>query len=218
MPCISSGSSRRRGYGRDPLARSFHSPNNGRMTGTLRAWLLFQLAKLHTFIGLRDRAVRSLRFALAEQPGLAAAWRHLAFLLAASGPRDAEDAFLKAIRLDPSHAATRFNYGFMLHEENRLEDAEAQFLEAIRLSPTLDRAWYGLGLINIKRNEFLLATERLTQAAKLQYHNPYAGYYLAFAYHKLGEHEKANREYRRVRNFDPRMATQMERDFGVTDG
>ena len=188
------------------------------MRGTLRAWLLFQLAKLHTFIGMRDMAVRSLRLALADDASLAPAWRHLAFLLSASRAPGSDDAFRRAVQLDPAHAPTRFNYGFLLHESGRLAEAEEQFLEAIRLSPSLDRAWYGLGLINVKRGEFALAAQRLTEAAKLQYHNPYAAYYLTFAYHKLGEHEKAAREYRRVKAFDPRMAEQIERDFGVMDG
>lgn len=186
------------------------------MNSTLRPWLRFRLAQLLTFFGGNRRAIAQLRLGLAEDPRQQKMWRYLAFVLCTQKENDAAlEAFAHALRLDPADAATRFNLGFLLHQLGRLDEAAAHFDEVTRRAPTIDRAWYGLGLILLKQNDFRRAAEKLQEAARLQYFNPHAGYHLAFAWHKLGEHDKARAEYERVKSFDPKAAEQMKRDFGV---
>lgn len=186
------------------------------MVFELRPWLLFQASRALATLRQIDEAIRLLQRVAAESPSYLPAWRSLGFLLAQSERHpEALAALQRAVALDPSDANTRFNLGFLLDKGGEPERARAEFEETVRLLPSHDRAWYGLGLIQIKDNQFAEAARALGRAAALQYFNPYAGYYLAFAWFKLGEHDKASAEYQRVKSFDPKMAEQMQRDFGV---
>jgi len=183
---------------------------------TLRPLLRLKLAQLLVFLGQERRAVATLRFALAEYPGLQQGWRYLAFLLSMAKENDAAiEAFRTAIGLDPADAETRFNLGFLLQQLGRLAEAAVELEEVTRLAPKLDRAWYGLGLILLEQNQFQQAADNLREAVRLQYFNPNAGYYLSFAYHKLGEHGKALAECERVNSYDPKVGARMRRDFGL---
>ena len=79
----------------------------------------------------------------------------------------------------------------------------------------LDRAWYGLGVIYLRRGELRAAIEHLQEAAKQQYFNPHAGHELAVAYHRAGEQDKAVAEQKRVDGFDPKMGAQIAHDIGL---
>ncbi len=95
--------------------------------------------------------------------------------------------------------------------------AIARFDETLRLKPSEDRALYGRGLIYLNRRDFEKAILDLKEAARLQYFNPYAGYYLAIAYQLSGQFEKAVKEYQRIKSFDPNIAAQTAREIGYVD-
>lgn len=192
-----------------------HFANNGDMSILLRPWLRYQYAQVLHVFKMQDAAIRQLRLVLEDQPGMQKAWRYLGFVLAEQ-KQDAAAirAMEQAISIDPDDAVSRFNLGFALQQAKRLDEAAAQFDHAVRLLPTLDRAWYGWGLVLLELRQHEAAAEKLKEAARLQYFNAYASYYLALAYHKLGDAQNAAAEYQRVKSFDPKMASQMERDFG----
>ena len=59
------------------------------------------------------------------------------------------------------------------------------------------------------------AAAKFAEAGRLQPMNPYAAYHRAAMCFKLGRKDEVNAEYERVKGFDPKMALQMERDFGA---
>lgn len=57
----------------------------------------------------------------------------------------------------------------------------------------------------------------LEETVKIQYFNPHAGYHLALAWFKLGERDKCQAEFERVKSFDPKMAAQMAQEFSARE-
>jgi tetratricopeptide (TPR) repeat protein len=179
-------------------------------------WLRFKQVQALMFLGLTARAISTLAALLRGSPRYAPGWRYLAFLYAQSGADDrAFDAFRRALDLDASDDATRFNLGFLLHRHRRFEEAIVEFERLLQTSPGNDRAWYGLGLCRYERGEFEPSVTALREAARLQYFNPHAGRHLALALHKLGRHEEVATEYERIRSFDPKAAEVIRRETGV---
>jgi tetratricopeptide (TPR) repeat protein len=185
------------------------------MSNRTRALLHYHLSQWLSRFNMDGKAVEQLRLAVAADPECARAWRSLGFLLASRGEQAAGIvALLRALQLNPGDAVTRFNLGFILHSQMRLPEAIEQFEQVVAAAPKNDRAWYGLGLCLQESGDFAKSVVPLEHAARLQYFNPHAGYHLALAWHKLGERKKVDAEYLRVKSFDPKMAAQMNRDFG----
>lgn len=184
------------------------------MNNATRALLRYYYSQVLTRVHLDDLAIEQLRIAVSEDRSCARAWRSLGFMLATRGkPGEAIDALLRALEFEGNDSVTRFNLGFIYHEQKRIPDAIAQFEQAVALSPKNDRAWYGLGICHQDRGEFDKSVAPLQEAARLQYFNPHAGYHLALAWHRLGERAKCEAEFERVRSFDPKMAEKMQQDF-----
>lgn len=181
-----------------------------------RPTLLFLRAQAHLFLKRHRRALECLEALLREEPGHSRAWSISGFLYAEKGRfQDAVAAFERAVALNGRDAGTLFNLGFALQRVDRHEEAIERFRQALELDPTIDRAWYGIGLSLIQRGRYREAIEPLNQAARLQPLSPFARYQLAAAWFKLGEHEKVQAEYRRVKGYDPTVAEHIRVDFGV---
>ena len=182
----------------------------------LRSWMLFSVAQLFTFFKRNTRALQAFEAVLKVDPRHQRAWSCAAFLHAEKGRYDqAIPAFEQALALKPGDAPAHFNLGFVLQRAGRHDEALGHFQRAIDLDPALDRAWYGMGLSLSQQDRYQEAIARLKEAARLQPFNPYARYYLAAAWFKLGEPENVQKEYRRVKKFDPRIAERLRVDFGV---
>lgn len=187
------------------------------MDNRTRASLHYFLSQWLVRLNFDGKAVEQLRLAVAADPACSRAWRSLGFLLANRGEQAVGiSALQRALELDAGDAVTRFNLGFILHSQQRLPEAIDQFEKVVAAAPKNDRAWYGLGLCLQESGDFAKSVEPLRHATRLQHFNPHAGYHLALALHKLGEHKHAEAEFQRVRSFDPKMAAQMQRDFGLT--
>jgi tetratricopeptide (TPR) repeat protein len=186
------------------------------MNASLRSLLLFRYAQFLTIFGLRARAHEFIALALQQNPRHQRAWTVSGFMNAEQGRPDAAIRdFEQAIALKPDDADTIFNLGFILQGQGRHGEALERFQRAVELSPYLDRAWYGMGLSLSKLGRYQEAAAKFGEAARLQPMNPYAAYHLAGAWFQLGERRKLEDEYQRVRGFDPKMAAQMQRDFGA---
>lgn len=184
------------------------------MNDSFRASLLYYYSQLLIRIHLDATAIAQLRLAVEADPRYARAWRSLGFMLAAKGgAEEAINALQNALQLEDD-AVTRFNLGFIYHGQKRLTEAIAEFERAVAMSPKNDRAWYGLGVCLQDCGDYEKSVAPLQQATRLQYFNPHAGYHLALAWHKLGEHEKCRMEFERVQSFDPKMAARMQQDLG----
>ena len=95
-----------------------------------------------------------------------------------------------------------------------LDGAEAAFRRAIEMDPRLDRAWYGLGLVLIRQRRFDEAAQALERNTKLQPMSPYGWYQLARVNMDRHRPEEARRIVRHLKNFEPKVAAQLEREIG----
>jgi tetratricopeptide (TPR) repeat protein len=186
------------------------------MPGTLRSFLLFRYAQFLAVFGLRARALEFLELLLQGEPDHHRALTVSAFLHAQYGRYEAAiRKFGRAVELKPGDADSLFNLGFSLQQVGRHEEAISQFEHATKANPNLDRAWYGMGISLDKLGRYEEAAEKFKEAARIQPFNPYAGYHLASAWFKLGRRDMVEAEYQRIKGFDPKVAAQMERDFGA---
>lgn len=186
------------------------------MASPLRASLLFRYAQFLTICGLKARALEFIELTLSVDASHQRAWTYAGFLHADKGRFPAAiEAFERAVALKPQDADSLFNLGFALQRVGRHEDALRRFEHAIALNRFLDRAWYGAGISLDKLGRVEEAAERFAEAGRIQPMNPYAAYHRAAMCFKLGRKDVVNAEYERVKGFDPKVAAQMERDFGA---
>ena len=135
---------------------------------------------------------------------------------------DTDAAIEDAQRLVAAHpsrsAADWFNLGFMLEARGDLDAAEPAFRRAVELDPKLDRAWYGLGLALIRQRRFDEAIPALKRNTQLQPMSPYGWYQLARVHMDRAEPEETRKIIRHLKEFEPKVAAQLERETGLTAG
>lgn len=186
------------------------------MSHSLRPSLMFWYGQLLTMFKRHSRALAVFRAVTREEPRHQQAWSCIGFLLAEREELDAAvEAFERAVALNPDDAPSHFNIGFILQRLGRHEAAVARFQRAVEINANTDRAWYGLGLSLTELGRLEEAAERFAEAARLQPFNPYAGYQLAGIWHRLGDRDKLQAEYKRVKGFDPKVAERIRIEFGV---
>lgn len=184
----------------------------------MRGRLLYTWAQTLLFFGRNEAALRAFEQLVSDDPTRDEAWSVIGFLRVERGAiGEAIPAFEKALALRPHDAALCFNAAFALQKAGEHERAMPLLRHAVELDPKLDRAWYGLGLslAHVGRLEEAIAPFR--EAAQLQPFNPYAGYQLGAVFFKLGRREELEREYLRIKQFDPKVTAIMRRDFGIHD-
>lgn len=150
------------------------------------------------------------RYALASQAHVQVQLHHL----------DAAVASLQQLtRISGSgsqEAAALFNLGYVLQQAARHDEAGLAFRSALTLDPALDRAWYGLALVLIHQRQFPEAVEALKKNTALQPMSPYGWYRLVQVRMALGQPEKARKIIAHLRQFEPRVAAQLERENALT--
>jgi len=112
-------------------------------------------------------------------------------------------------------AAAWFNLGYVLQQAGRHEEARPAFEKATEYDPGMDRAWYGLALVLIHQQQFHEAKRALKKNTELQPMSPYGWYRLAEVNLALGEPEKLRQVIEHLRQFEPGVAVQLERDMGL---
>lgn len=169
-------------------------------------------------LGRRHAALDAFDEMLRRWPNDAYALASRAHLRAQLGQRDA--AIADAQRLTALHpdrsAADWFNLAFMLEDAGRYDDAEPAFRRAIALDPKLDRAWYGLALVLIRQRRFDEAVAALKRNTELQPMSPYGWYQLARVHADRHEPEEARKIIRHLKEFEPKVAAQLERETGLS--
>jgi len=150
-------------------------------------------------------------------PGDAYALASRAHVLAQAGRL--EEALVDARALVAAHpqrsAGDWFNLAFVLEATDRIDEAEHSFRRALDLDAKLDRAWYGLGLVLIRQQRFDDALAALKRNTELQPMSPYGWYQLARVQVDRHEPEEARRIIRHLKNFEPKVAAQLERETGL---
>ncbi|HET9977081.1 MAG TPA: tetratricopeptide repeat protein [Burkholderiaceae bacterium] len=102
-----------------------------------------------------DEAIADLRELLAAQPERSAAdWFNLAYLLEEAGRyADAEDAFRRALALDPKLDRAWYGLGLVLIRLQRTDDAIAALKKNTELQPMSPYGWYQLARVRFERSE-----------------------------------------------------------------
>ena len=165
--------------------------------------------------GVRVRAL--LQAWLEHNPSDAAMRATLAHWQAQDGCWEQAYGSLKRCLDQPGpQAPLWFNFGFVCERLGRTVEAEQAFRSAVTLDPALDRAWYGLGLSLIAQDRLAEAAPALETNTRLQPMSPHGWYQLARVHTDLGALDEARRIITRLRQFEPRVATQLERETGLT--
>jgi Tfp pilus assembly protein PilF len=108
-------------------------------TGLGRAMVLVEMAATQLGKGDAAAAVASLRDAVAASPDFAEAHYQLGRALrrAAAPSAEVEEAFLRAVRLDPGHGAARYEWARQLAARGDTLGAVDQLRKAVELQPSL---------------------------------------------------------------------------------
>lgn len=148
----------------------------------------------------------------------AATARHLGCLKEKQGDFEAAACwFEKALQIEPEHADTCFNLGFVLEQAKQPREALLAFENATRLNPLLDRAWFGKGLAHAAMGEHSLAVADFAEAARLQPMNPDAFYQLGMAGFHSGDLQRTRSAIKALRRFDAHRANMLILDTGSTE-
>ena len=167
-------------------------------------------------LGLRRWAHQLMRRSLAFNPDdlfVLATLAHVQSLDRAWS--QARETLLRCTELAPQDGRAWFNLGYVCERLERTEEAERCFRQATQESPELDRAWYGLGLALIAQDRLSEAAEALQVNTRLQPMSPYGWYQLARVQADLGACDEAAATIARLRQFEPKVARQLEQETGL---
>jgi tetratricopeptide (TPR) repeat protein len=129
----------------------------------------------------------------------------------------AAEWFNQALALEPEHADTWFNLGYVQEQDGQRERAEASLARACELNPRHDRAWYGLGLLHAHRGDHEAAVTALRQAADLQPMNGAAWYALGMACYHNHQPDAVEAAIRHLASHEPQTAKRLIRDTERAD-
>ena len=112
-------------------------------------------------------------------------------------------------------ATAWFNLGYVLQQAGRHDEAGPAFEQTLARDPCMDRAWYGLALVLIHQGQFHEAVKALKKNTALQPMSPYGWYRLGQVRLALGQPDKALKVIEHLRQFEPKVAAQLERETGL---
>jgi tetratricopeptide (TPR) repeat protein len=142
---------------------------------------------------------------LAREPdqaaGSADAWFNRGWELEPASLREAQEAYRRALEIDPAHAGARTNLGRLLHEAGKLTEAEAVYREGIEHCPGDVLLLFNLGVLleDLGRLDEAIAAYRLALQSQPAFADCH--YNLALLYEAAGNDLGALRhlrEYRRI--------------------
>lgn len=143
------------------------------------------------------RAAEAARAAEAETD--AERWYELGLELELSDPREARDAYRRALERDPGHADARANLAYLLHEEGRPEAAAEHYRLALAADPRHATAAFNLGVALEEAGRLREAAGAYERALEIDPEFADAHYNLAGLLERLGDRASALghlREYR----------------------
>lgn len=166
-----------------------------------------QLVLDFTVGGLRDDVVRVLR----EDPSPAE--QRTAYELYLEGCRldedestwdRAEEAYLKALALDPSLANALTNLGNLQFRRGDIEAAEGLYRKALAVDPQQPEALYNLGFLHSDREEFETAVDYFERAIAIDPDFADAHFHRAMALELQGRRREARRCWQRYLEPEPK--------------
>jgi Flp pilus assembly protein TadD len=124
----------------------------------------------------------------------------------AGDDRGAEDAFRKAVQLDPNNAEAHANLGVALANQGKRAEAIAEFRQALRLNPNNSMAHNNLGTVLDEQGKLEEAIAEFRQALRLNPNDVVARRNLGLVLYKQGQREEAITEYRQALRLNPNYA------------
>lgn len=156
------------------------------------------LAKGYLQAGYTEKAVKPLTRALEIEPGSAEVYGLLGtvYQIQEEYPL-AEQAFSKALSLNPGATGIRNNYGAFLFERNRLNEAFRQFERASSdvSYPQRSRTFENMGVVALRQGNPQLASNYFDKALRLNASLPKANLELADIFFIRGNNQKAWQHY-----------------------
>jgi len=118
----------------------------------------------------------------------------------------AEEAYRRAIELDPASAATWYDVGVTAAAQDKLSEALEAYSQAIELAPTLEKAFNNRGTVYARIGQFDKAIDDCTQALVLNPEDALAWRNRGLAFCELGDLEKAASDFDELIRIDGRNA------------
>jgi tetratricopeptide (TPR) repeat protein len=179
-------------------------------------WYQKQIAIAALLFKKPEIAITSWERILDMRPGDTEALSALAHLHAEQGRKAKALSILEQlVKQAPELSFNWFNLGFLQQENAQHELALHSFDQAIARDEKADRAYYGKALSLIKLGRIEEAIPLLKKNTELQPMSPFGWYQLAHVYHRLNEKDRVAKVIRRLSEFEPKVALQLERETGV---
>ncbi len=124
----------------------------------------------------------------------------------------------KVLALNPEDYGSAFNYAFLVQKTGDHLTAIKTFKRTLEVNPKLDRAWFGQGLSHVALGENASAIECFKKTNKLQPMSPHGYYELAKAQFRTHDANGCEKTMRKVKEFDPKVAAQLEDETGIRIG
>ncbi len=174
-----------------------------------RAQARVDLGRAYLVEGSVDMAVATLTEATELDPRNVAAWNQLGLALAARGDFErAEQAFRRALRLDPDGAEVNLNYAFLLQKQGRHAEAIPYLERALEdmsyRNPVFILNNLGYALLQTGRVDRAVAT--LRDAVRRAPNNCRAWFNLGLALERTSHPLDAKEAYERVRMICPEQS------------
>jgi tetratricopeptide (TPR) repeat protein len=185
----------------------------------VQRWYHGQIATWALALKQRDIAYRSYEKILAADPQDAQTLAQVAFLRAEDGNTSAAIQGLeRAVAANARDADSWFNLGFLQQESGNHAAALRSFDQATLLNERHDRACFGkaLSFIALARHDDAIAP--LKKNIALQPMSPHGHMELARCYFKLGDRDRCEKCMRKLKEFDPKNAAQLEDETGIRIG
>jgi tetratricopeptide (TPR) repeat protein len=131
---------------------------------------------------------------------------------------EAISTYEKILLINPKDSVSLFNFGYLLQKHGEHQRAIKLFKNAIEINPKLDQAWFGQGLSYVALQDDAAAIPCFKSTNKLQPMSPHGYYELAKAQHRTNDLNACEKTMRRLKDFDPKVAAQLEDETGIQIG
>lgn len=133
-------------------------------------------------------------------------WFDRGWDLEESSLAEAENAYRRAIDLDPMHADAHVNLGRLLHERGAHAEAEAHYRQAVDGGDAAALAWFNLAVLYEDLDRLEDALEAYRKALEIEPDSADAHYNLGGVYERMGRKREAIRHLSRFRKITGRDA------------
>ena len=165
--------------------------------------------------GRENEAAKALKKAISLNPNDTCPYDQLGRMYYDLGQyTESIEAFRLEIKLQPSSVAYHF-LGNCYYFTEKFDDAVAAYQEAIRLTPNYEEAYIELGKVYNRLGRHADAIDAYQHALKIQPDDVIAHEGLGFTEFKQGNKDAAIRQYRILRDLDPKCAERLLREINA---